>query len=44
MTWDMPTDEVCPQCGKSLFRRRGNELYCPDTQGCGFTKKGERKK
>ncbi len=44
MTWDMPTDEVCPQCGKSLFRRRGNELYCPDTEGCGFTKKGERKK
>ncbi len=44
ITWDMPTDEVCPQCGKSLFRRRGNELYCPDTEGCGFTKKGERKK
>lgn len=44
MTWDMPTDEVCPQCGKSLFKKRGNELYCPDTEGCGFTKKAERKK
>ncbi|MCD7796190.1 MAG: type I DNA topoisomerase, partial [Clostridiales bacterium] len=38
MTWDLPSEEVCPQCGKSLFRRRGNVLYCPDTEGCGFTK------
>ena len=44
MTWDMPSDEVCPQCGKSLFRKKGNILYCPDTEGCGFTKKAERKK
>ncbi len=44
MTWDMPSDEVCPKCGKSLFRRRGNVLYCPDTEGCGFTKPAARKK
>lgn len=44
MTWDMPTDEVCPKCGKSLFRRRGNVLYCPDTEGCGFTKPAHTKK
>ena len=23
MTWDAPTAEVCPQCGKSLFKARG---------------------
>lgn len=44
MTWDMPSDEVCPKCGKSLFRRKGNVLYCPDTEGCGFTKPIPRKK
>ncbi len=44
MTWDVPSDEVCPRCGKSLFKRKGNVLYCPDTEGCGFTKPAARKK
>lgn len=44
MTWDVPSDEVCPRCGKSLFRRKGNVLYCPDTESCGFTKPATRKK
>ncbi len=44
MTWDVPSDEVCPRCGKSLFRRKGNVLYCPDAEGCGFTKPVTRKK
>ena len=44
MTWDVPSDEVCPRCGKSLFRRKGNVLYCPDTEGCGFTKPVTKKK
>jgi DNA topoisomerase-1 len=44
MTWDMPSDEVCPKCGKSLFRRKGNVLYCPDKDGCGFTKPAPRRK
>ena len=44
MTWDVPSDEVCPKCGKSLFRRKGNVLYCTDTEGCGFTKPAPRKK
>ena len=44
MTWDAPSDEVCPRCGKSLFKRKGNVLYCPDTEGCGFTKPAPRKK
>ena len=37
MTWDTPTDEKCPKCSKSLFRKKGNILYCPDTEGCGYT-------
>ena len=44
MTWDLPSDEVCPKCGKSMFKRRGNVLYCPDTENCGFTKPVPRKK
>lgn len=44
MTWDVPSDEVCPKCGKSLFKRKGNVLYCPDTEGCGFTKPILKKK
>lgn len=44
MTWDLPSDEVCPKCGKSLFKKKGNVLYCPDTEGCGFTKPVPRKK
>lgn len=44
MTWDLPSDEVCPRCGKSLFKRKGNVLYCPDTEGCGFTKPVLKKK
>lgn len=43
MTWDLPSEEVCPKCGKSLFRRKGNVLYCPDTENCGFTKPVPRK-
>ena len=36
MTWDLPTDQVCPKCGKSLFKKKGNILYCPDIKGCGY--------
>ena len=43
MTWDKPTDEVCPQCGKSLFKRKGGVLACLN-EGCGFEKKAERKR
>ncbi len=41
MTWDTPTDEVCPNCGKTLFKRRGGILAC-NGEGCGFEKKAER--
>ena len=43
MTWDKPTDDLCPQCGKSLFKRKGGLLVCLN-EGCGFEKKAERKR
>ncbi len=42
MTWDKPTDDLCPECGKSLFKRKGGILACLN-DGCGFEKKAERK-
>ncbi len=35
MTWDDPTSEKCPNCGKSLFKRRGGMLLCL-AEGCGY--------
>lgn len=38
MTWDKPLAELCPQCGKPLFRRYTREekkIYCP-MSGCGY--------
>lgn len=43
MTWDKPTDDLCPQCGKSLFKRKGGIVACA-SEGCGFEKKAERKR
>ncbi len=42
-TWDKPTDDLCPQCGKSLFKRKGGIVACLN-EGCGFEKKAERKR
>ena len=43
MTWDKPTDDLCPQCGKSLFKRKGGIVACLN-EGCGFEKKADRKR
>lgn len=43
MTWDTPTDESCPNCGKTLFKARGSIIKCLN-EGCGFEKKSSRKK
>lgn len=42
MTWDEPTAEVCPDCGKTLFKKRGGFLHCLD-EACGYETKVERK-
>lgn len=42
MTWDVPTKENCPDCGKTLFRARGNIMKCLDEK-CGYSAKGSKK-
>ena len=42
MTWDKPTGENCPKCGKSLFKGKGGLITCPDTN-CGYSFKAPRK-
>ncbi|MBQ6381102.1 MAG: type I DNA topoisomerase [Clostridia bacterium] len=42
MTWDEPTDEVCPDCGSSLFKQKGGVIACLK-EGCGYSKKIEKK-
>lgn len=41
MTWDEPVPEKCPQCGSTLFKKKG-QLYCAK-EGCGFVKTIEKK-
>lgn len=44
MTWDKPTSEKCPDCGKSLFKGKGSVLSCLD-ENCGYkavAKKGKK--
>ena len=41
MTWDEPVPEKCPQCGGTLFKKKG-QLYCAK-EGCGFVKAIEKK-
>ncbi len=43
MTWDLPTPETCPQCGKTLFRTRGNVYRCLN-ENCGYQTKGKKSK
>ncbi len=35
-SWDMPTTEMCPQCGGILFRKKGkNYLFCRE-ENCNY--------
>ena len=41
-SWDIPTAEKCPKCGKMLFRKKGKALLvCHDT-ACGYSAPDER--
>ena len=42
MTWDKPTADTCPQCGKTLFKRKGGVLVCLN-EGCGYEAQAKRK-
>lgn len=37
-SWDIPTGEKCPKCGKTLFRKKGKDVLVCITEGCGFEK------
>ncbi len=40
-SWDMPTRESCPQCGKMLFRKKGkSQLVCHESD-CGYSREIE---
>ncbi|MEA5050854.1 MAG: type I DNA topoisomerase [Oscillospiraceae bacterium] len=43
MSWDEPVAEKCPQCGASLFRKKGRApyLYC-QKEGCGYRRDEEK--
>lgn len=43
MTWDKPTEENCPQCGKSLFKGSKGVISCLSPE-CGYTGKATKKK
>ncbi len=43
MTWDVPTADACPQCGKTLFKARGGIMKC-HADGCGYEQKVSRSK
>lgn len=40
LSWDSPTDDVCPKCNKTLLRKAGKypKLYCSNSN-CDFEKK-----
>ncbi len=40
MTWDEPTADNCPDCGKTLFKGRG-KVHCLN-EGCGYEKASTR--
>lgn len=43
MTWDKPTEEKCPSCGRSLFKGKGSMLNCLG-EGCSYQRKAAGKK
>ena len=37
-SWDMPTNEKCPDCGELLFRKKGQPMLICHKKDCGFKK------
>ena len=35
-SWDMPTNEKCPNCGKNLYRKKGKDLLVCLDKECGY--------
>ncbi len=43
-SWDMPTDQKCPKCGKTLFRKKGKPQLICKGEGCDYTCEIEKEK
>ena len=43
LSWDPPTSEKCPQCGKTLLKKsgRGARIYCSNPD-CGYQRAVEK--
>ncbi len=37
-SWDLPTNELCPTCGKMLFRKKGKSLLVCHDSACGYSR------
>ena len=37
-SWDMPVAEKCPDCGKTLYHKKGKPMLVCHDENCGFTK------
>ena len=42
MTWDEPLKDLCPTCGKTLFKKRGGIIGC-ESETCDYEIKVEKK-
>ena len=40
-TWDLPTNETCPSCGKMLFRKKARHLIVCHDKACGYKREVE---
>ena len=40
-SWDMPTTEICPDCGKMLFRKKGKPVLVCHEKSCGYRREVE---
>ena len=40
-SWDMPTEEKCPDCGEMLYRKKGKPLLICKKEGCGYKREVE---
>ena len=43
-SWDMPTNEKCPDCGEMLFRKKGQPTLVCHNKKCGFKRQVEEEK
>ena len=43
-SWDMPTNEKCPDCGEMLFRKKGQPTLVCHNKKCGFKRQAEEEK